>query len=137
MAQEKTSYPKSIYFKLPNYGIIRAGNTYIGSENTFNYRFKLDKDADKIHLWVWYGMKSFELSETVSEHEAENSEKGMSDLAAAVDEDYDVYKAKLKAGEIKGRRTYEDRENSGPVLSDYELFGEDDGGEDGNKSGEE
>lgn len=125
MAKEKVTYPKSIYFNLPNYSIIGNGNTYIGSENTFNYRFKLDKEADKIHLWVWYGMMCFDLAEIVAEHEAENSEKGMSDLAFAVDEDYDVYKAKLKSGEIKGRPTYEDREDTGPVLSDYEIFGED------------
>lgn len=131
MPEEKQTYPKSIYFKLPNYRIIGVGNTYTGSENTFNYRFKLDKEAGIIHLWIWYGMKCFELAEIVSEHEAENSEKGMSDLAIAVDEEYDVYKEKLKSGEVKGRRTYDSREDGEPVLSDYELFGEDtDGGED-------
>lgn len=126
MPQKKDSYPKSIYFNLPNYRIIGVGNIYTGSENTFNYRFKLDKDADKIHLWVWYGMKCFELAEIAAEHEAENSEKGMSDLASVLDEEYDKYKAKLSAGEVKGRPTYEDRSDTGPVISDYELFGEDD-----------
>lgn len=130
MAEEKTVYPGSIYFKLPNYRIIMVGNTYTGSENTFNYRLKLDKDADRIHLWVWYGMTCFEKSDIVSEHDAENSEKGMSVLAAAVDEAYDIYKEKIKSGEIKGRPTYDSGDSSEPILSDYELFGEDSGGND-------
>ena len=124
MAQEKTNYPKSIYFKLPNYRIIGVGNTYTGSETTFHYRLKLDKEADRIHLWVWYGMKCFGLSEIVNEHDAENSEKGMSDLAAAVDTEYDIYKEKLRSGEVKRRPTYDSGEDNEPVLSDYEIFGE-------------
>jgi len=124
MAEEKPVYSRSIYFKLPNYRILMNGNTYTGSENTFNYRLKLDKDADRLRLWVWYGMTCFEKSDIAGERDAENSETGLSGLAAAVDEEYDIYKEKLKKGEIKSRPTYIGGDGRTTALSDYYLFGE-------------
>ena len=126
MAEENKIIVRSIYFDLPRRKIISYGNIYTGSENTFNYRFKADKDTKRIHLWVWYGVKCFELSEPVTEHEEDDSDEGYAALANALDYDYDAYKEKLKSGEVTGRHTYEDRTRSGPVMSEYEIFAEDD-----------
>ena len=122
MADITKDYPKSIYFNLPRRQVISVGNIYTGSENTFNYRFKSDKDTGRIHLWVWYGMKCFELSELVAEHEDDDSNEGWAKLIEALDYDYDDYKARIESGEVIGRPTYDDLRYDGPILSDEEIF---------------
>ena len=134
MEVNAATYQRSIYFKLPRRAIVSNGNIYTGSENTFNYRYKADKETHRIHLWVWYGMKCFELSEPVTEHEEDDTDDGWAKLTCALDYDYDDYKEKLASGEVKGRPTYDDLKYDGPILSDYEIFAEDEeenGGEPG------
>ena len=129
MTEESRTGSISIYFELPNRRIITRGNIYTGSENTFNYRLKSDKDAGRIHLWVWYGMKCFELSEPVSEHEEDDSEEGYTALVAELDSDYDIYRAALEKGEVQGRPTYLDHGKDSKIMSEYEMFsGSDKGG---------
>ncbi len=94
----------SNFFYIPHISLFTEGNTYTGSENTFNYRIK--PSDDKLKLTVWYGMKCFELSESTAEYEEEMNEKGLSSIAAHIDSEFTEYRNKVDSGEIKGRRTY-------------------------------
>ena len=126
MAGENSTAAKSIYFDIPRRKIISYGNIYTGSENTFNYRFKSDKETKRIHLWVWYGLKCFELSEPVSEHEEDDSDEGYAALVTALDYDYDTYRTALGKGEVQGRPTYIDRGKGTSIMSEYEIFSSND-----------
>ncbi|MBO6229676.1 MAG: hypothetical protein J6O50_03840 [Ruminiclostridium sp.] len=94
----------SAYFDIPDVSLFLEGNTFIGSENTFNFRIK--PDGDKLMSSVWYGMKCFELSEMSDEHEEEKSAEGLAALIHHIDGEYGKYMKLVESGEVKGRRTY-------------------------------
>ena len=94
----------SAYFDIPDVSMFLEGNTFIGSENTFNFRIK--PEDDKLLSFVWYGMNCFELSETVDEHDEEKSEEGLKALVSHIDTEYEKYRGLLESGEVEGRRTY-------------------------------
>lgn len=102
MAVKKVHF--SAYFDIPDISLFLEGNTFTGSENTFNYRIK--PTDDKLTSFVWYGMKCFELSEPSDVHEEEKSEEGLHALVHHIDTEYEKYRVLVSSGEVKGRRTY-------------------------------
>lgn len=94
----------SMFFDIPHISMFLEGNTFIGSENTFNFRIK--PDGDKLMSSVWYGLNCFELSEMADEHEEEKSDDGFKALIAHIDSEYEKYLKLVESGEVAGRRTY-------------------------------
>ena len=94
----------SAYFDIPDVSLFLEGNTFTGSENTFNFR--ISPDGDKLTSNVWYGMKCFELSEMTDTHEEEKSGDGLTALIHHIDGEYEKYLKLIENGEIQGRRTY-------------------------------
>ena len=94
----------SSYFDIPDVSLFLEGNTFIGSENTFNFR--ICPDGDKLTSSVWYGLKCYELSEMTDLHEEEKSEEGLEALIHHIDGEYAKYMKLVESGEVAGRRTY-------------------------------
>ena len=103
MAEKKTG-SLSGYFDIPDVSLFLEGNTFTGSENTFNFR--IEPSGDNIKVFVWYGMKCFELSEPVTTHESGKSAEGLAELIKCIDDDYVKYLALVESGEVQSRRTY-------------------------------
>ncbi len=80
------------------------GNTFTGSENTFNFRIK--PEEENLRSYIWYGMKCFESSEILDEYDAEKNADGLHALAEHIDSKYEEYRRKIASGEVTGRRTY-------------------------------
>ena len=95
---------RSGYFDIPVLSWFSQGNQFTGSENTFNFRIKPNKE--KLNTYVWYGMSCFELAEPVGEKDGENTEDGLAAAVSFIDDEYEKYKEKLASGEVSGRRTY-------------------------------
>ncbi len=94
----------SAYFDIPDVSMFLEGNTYTGSENTFNYR--ISPADDKLTSAVWYGLKCFELSEPVDTHEEDKTEEGLAALVRHIDNEYEKYTGLVASGEVAPRRTY-------------------------------
>ncbi len=108
---EHTGSAGSAYFDIPHVSLFLEGNSFIGSENTFNFR--ISPQDDKLKAYVWYGLNCFELSEPVSEHEEEKSGEGLASLVSFLDGEYEKYNAKVASGEVQPRRTYRSGNGSG------------------------
>ncbi len=94
----------SLYFDIPEISMFTEGNTFTGSENTFNFRIK--PSDEKLTASVWYGLKCADLSEMCAEYEDEKTAEGHEALIHKIDEEYDKYLKKLESGEVEGRKTY-------------------------------
>ena len=94
----------SAYFDIPDVSLFLEGNTFTGSENTFNFR--ISPDGDRLTSNVWYGMKCYELSEMADTHDEEKSADGLAALIHHIDGEYEKYQNLIANGEIAGRRTY-------------------------------
>ncbi len=94
----------SAYFDIPDVSLFLEGNTFTGSENTFNFR--INPDGGNLISNVWYGMKCFELSEMTDTHEEEKSADGLAALIHHIDGEYEKYLKLIANGEVQGRRTY-------------------------------
>ena len=97
----------SKHFDIPDVSLFTEGNTFTGSENTFNFR--ISPDGDRIRAQVWYGMKCYDLSEAAEVCDAEPTYEGMTHIGETLDAEYEKYKEKLGTGEVEGRRTYIER----------------------------
>lgn len=103
MAEE---HKKSIsrYFDIPDVSLFTEGNTFTGSENTFNFRIKPEDGSLKAR--IWYGMKCFELSETEEVCSVPADAGGLTELGETLDAQYEKYLKLLAEGQVEGRRTY-------------------------------
>ncbi|MBP3857121.1 MAG: hypothetical protein IK990_16065 [Ruminiclostridium sp.] len=95
---------RSGFFDIPDLSMFIEGNTFVGSENTFNFRIK-PKD-DRLLSDIWYGELCSDLSEMTDEHEEEKSEDGLTALVRHIDDEYVKYMKLVESGEVRGRRTY-------------------------------
>ena len=94
---EEHSKKASKHFDIPYISLFTEGNTFTGSENTFNFR--IFKDGDRLKARIWYGMKCFELSETEEVCDTEPTQEGITRICGVLDAEYDKYLKKLAAGE--------------------------------------
>lgn len=101
-------FDRSRHFDMPKLFYFTANNTTVGSLNTFNYR--ISPKEDKLKASIWYGLMCSELAEMVAENEFPMDTEGYKEMIYWVDEQYDLYAAKLKKGEVLPRRTFEERD---------------------------
>ena len=106
----------SHFFEIPDITMFTEGNTFTGSENTFNFRIKPEEEA--LRSYLWYGMKCFESSEILDEYDAEKNADGLHALAEHIDLMYEEYREKVASGEVKGRRTYMNGQEKGIITAD-------------------
>ncbi len=97
-------YDRSRYFEIPKYFYFEVKNSSSGSINTFNYL--ITPTDESLHVKIWYGLLCSELSEAAAEEDFEKSQEGYRRMVYWVDEQFEVYKEKLAAGEIESRRTF-------------------------------
>ncbi|HBI53062.1 MAG TPA: hypothetical protein DDX72_09835 [Ruminococcaceae bacterium] len=99
-------HKKSIsrYFDIPDVSLFTEGNTFTGSENTFNFRIKPDEGS--LRARVWYGMKCFELSESEEVCTSPADAEGLASLGEELDAQYEKYLSLVAEGKVAGRRTY-------------------------------
>lgn len=101
-------YDRSRYFEMPKFFYFEAGNSTVGSLNTFNYR--IDPKDGRFFVKIWYGLDCSELSESLADMDFELTFEGYKAMIYHIDEKYDEYLEKLKNGEVKPRRTYVERD---------------------------
>lgn len=106
------TYDRSRYFEIPRYFYFEVGNSTVGSLNTFNYQVapkEVGEDENKkkvLRAKVWYGESCSEKSEAAAKQDFDHSFDGYKQMIYWVDEQFDVYCAKLRDGEVEGRRTF-------------------------------
>lgn len=106
------SYDRSRHFEIPKYFYFEVENGTVGSMNTFNYQIlpkevgEGDEKKKVLYSKVWYGENCAEKSEAAAERDFEHSEDGYKQMIYWVDEQFDIYCAKLHNGEVKSRRTF-------------------------------
>lgn len=72
-------------FDLPQYYYFEAGNNYLGSLNGLN--FKIDSN-ENLEIYLYYGIKCFELSETFKHKTFPNDKDGYADLISWLENEY-------------------------------------------------
>ncbi|MCD7731245.1 MAG: hypothetical protein LUI05_07095 [Oscillospiraceae bacterium] len=77
-------------FKIPEYEYFEMGGKYSGSKRGMNFddfNFRITP-KEEITVQIWYDVKYFDLSETVSEHVFEQSRSGYHEMVDWIEEQY-------------------------------------------------
>jgi hypothetical protein len=72
-------------FDIPRYYYFEAGNNYLGSLNGMN--FKID-NTDELVVYLYYGIKAFELSTPYMQKSFPKSEDGYAELISWLESEY-------------------------------------------------
>jgi hypothetical protein len=76
-------------FDIPKYYYFEAGNSYLGSLNGMN--FKIDNTEEELVVYLYYGVKSFELSTPYTQKSFPKSEEGYAELIPWLENEYQTH----------------------------------------------
>jgi hypothetical protein len=76
-------------FDIPPYYYFKSRNDYIGSLHGMNFRIA---SGDRLTVYLYYGTKSFELSEPYSQNDFDNTSEGYSKLITWLEDEYARHK---------------------------------------------
>jgi hypothetical protein len=79
---------------IPSLEYLKYGNTYAGSNGTFQY--KLVPDKENIHLSVWQGINCCDKSEIAAEAVFSLSEDGYGQISGWLQEQFELFSKNLK-----------------------------------------